>query len=196
MVTNVLKALASVISMCGIHVILLSKITPRYFAWLTKGIFLPFSVRWASGGLNLWVKKMSWVLSQSNFTFQSSLHVSVVLRPRCSFVRRIYIQVSSAKRPRETPGVWGVWFIYRLYNVRDRTEPCSSSACISLGLDISHSTDTLKFLWHRIKLIRLIKLIENFKLDNVYGNPMCHVVSKAFFNIQEYHSRRHVIVEM
>jgi hypothetical protein len=28
---NVLKALASIISMCSLHVILLSKITPRYF---------------------------------------------------------------------------------------------------------------------------------------------------------------------
>jgi hypothetical protein len=29
---NVLKALASIISICNLHVILLSKITPRYFA--------------------------------------------------------------------------------------------------------------------------------------------------------------------
>jgi hypothetical protein len=32
---NVLKASASIISICNIHVILLSKITPRYFTLLT-----------------------------------------------------------------------------------------------------------------------------------------------------------------
>jgi hypothetical protein len=34
-------------------VIGLSKITPRYFTWLTKGIFRQFNVRWASWGLSL-----------------------------------------------------------------------------------------------------------------------------------------------
>jgi hypothetical protein len=33
---NVLKALASIISMCNLHVILLSKITPRYFTLFAK----------------------------------------------------------------------------------------------------------------------------------------------------------------
>jgi hypothetical protein len=31
--------------------------------------------------------------------------------------------MSSAKRPRKTPGVWGVPFVHTLYIVRDRTEP-------------------------------------------------------------------------
>jgi hypothetical protein len=48
---NVLKVLASIISMCGLHVIFLSKITPRYFTIFTKGIFHPFNVRRDSGGL-------------------------------------------------------------------------------------------------------------------------------------------------
>jgi hypothetical protein len=43
--------LSSIIFMCRLHVILLSKITPRYLTWLTKGIFCPVNVRWASGGL-------------------------------------------------------------------------------------------------------------------------------------------------
>jgi hypothetical protein len=43
--TNVLMVLASVISMCSLHVILLSKISQRYFACLTKGIFCIFDVR-------------------------------------------------------------------------------------------------------------------------------------------------------
>jgi hypothetical protein len=66
-------------------------------------------------------------------------------------------------------------------------EPCGTSACISLGVDISPSTETLNFLWERKEPISLIRLIDNFNLD---------VVSKAFFNIQEYRSRRHVIVEI
>jgi hypothetical protein len=50
---NDLKALASIISMCNFHVILLSKITPRYFTLFTNGMFRPFNVRKESGGL-LW----------------------------------------------------------------------------------------------------------------------------------------------
>jgi hypothetical protein len=50
---NVLKALASIVSICSLHVILLSKITPRYFTLLTNGKFRPFNVRRESGGL-LW----------------------------------------------------------------------------------------------------------------------------------------------
>jgi hypothetical protein len=42
---NVLKASASIISMCNLHVTFLSKITPRYIALFTNGIFLPFNVR-------------------------------------------------------------------------------------------------------------------------------------------------------
>jgi hypothetical protein len=50
---NNLKALASIVSICSLHVILLSKITPRYFTLFTKGMFRPFNVRRESGGL-LW----------------------------------------------------------------------------------------------------------------------------------------------
>jgi hypothetical protein len=46
---NVLKALASIISTCNLHVTFLSKITPRYFTLFTNGMFRPFSVRWDSG---------------------------------------------------------------------------------------------------------------------------------------------------
>jgi hypothetical protein len=48
---NALKALASIIFMCSLHVIFLSNITPRYFTLFTKGIFCPFSVRGDSGSL-------------------------------------------------------------------------------------------------------------------------------------------------
>jgi hypothetical protein len=50
---NVLKAFASIVSMCNLHVILLSKITPRYFTLFTKGVFRPFNVRRESSGI-LW----------------------------------------------------------------------------------------------------------------------------------------------
>jgi hypothetical protein len=48
---NVLKVLASIISMCNLHVIFLSNITPRYFTLFTNGIFRPFSIRRELGGL-------------------------------------------------------------------------------------------------------------------------------------------------
>jgi hypothetical protein len=46
---NVLKALASIFSMCNFHVILLSKVIPRYFTLFTNGIFRPFNGRRESG---------------------------------------------------------------------------------------------------------------------------------------------------
>jgi hypothetical protein len=50
---NVLKALDSIISMCNLHVILLSKITPRYCTIFRTGMFRPFNVRSATDGLSL-----------------------------------------------------------------------------------------------------------------------------------------------
>jgi hypothetical protein len=50
---NVLKSLASIISICNLHVTFLSKITPRYFMLFTNGIFRPFNVMWDSGGRRL-----------------------------------------------------------------------------------------------------------------------------------------------
>jgi hypothetical protein len=47
---NVLKALASIISMCNLHLTFLSKITLRYFTLFTNGMLRPFSVKWDSGG--------------------------------------------------------------------------------------------------------------------------------------------------
>jgi hypothetical protein len=42
---NVLKALASIISICNLHVTFLSTITPRYFTLFINGISRPFNVR-------------------------------------------------------------------------------------------------------------------------------------------------------
>jgi hypothetical protein len=41
---NVLKALASIVSMCSLHVIFLSKIIPRYFRLFTNGMSRPFNI--------------------------------------------------------------------------------------------------------------------------------------------------------
>jgi hypothetical protein len=48
---NALKALASIVFMCNLHVIFLLSITPRYFTLFTSGMFRPFNVRRDSGGL-------------------------------------------------------------------------------------------------------------------------------------------------
>jgi hypothetical protein len=58
----------------------------------------------------------------------------------------------------------------------DRTTP----ACISLGVDILPSTETLNFCCERKEPISLIRLVENFNFDYLYSRPECHVVSKAF----------------
>jgi hypothetical protein len=71
-----------------------------------------------------------------------------VLKALASIILRsvAYILVLSAKRPRQTPGVWCVLFVYILCNVGDRAEPCGTPACISLGVDISPSTETTEVL--------------------------------------------------
>jgi hypothetical protein len=51
---NVWKALASIVSICNLHVILLSKITPRYFTLFPKNeMFRSCNVRRESGDLFL-----------------------------------------------------------------------------------------------------------------------------------------------
>jgi hypothetical protein len=52
-VINVMKALASFISMCNLQLTFLSKITLKYFTQFTNEKFHPFSVRWDSGSQQL-----------------------------------------------------------------------------------------------------------------------------------------------
>jgi hypothetical protein len=40
---NVLKALALIVPMCSLHIIFLSKVTPRYFTLFTNGMSCPFT---------------------------------------------------------------------------------------------------------------------------------------------------------
>jgi hypothetical protein len=70
--------------------------------------------------------------------------------------------------------------MYILKRVGERTEPCGTPACITLGIDNSPSTETLNFLYERKELISLIKLVKSSNLDSLYSKPECHVVSKAF----------------
>jgi hypothetical protein len=64
---NVLKALASIISICNLGVTFLSKITLRYFTLFTNGIFRPFNVRWDSGGRRLRESYPSTAISRDSF---------------------------------------------------------------------------------------------------------------------------------
>jgi hypothetical protein len=86
--------------------------------------------------------------------------------------------------------------MYRLKRVGEGTEPCGTPTCITLGVDISPSTETLNFIFDRKELISLIKLIENSNLDSLHSKPVCYVVSKVYFNIQEHRGRRHFVVEV
>jgi hypothetical protein len=88
--------------------------------------------------------------------------------------------VSSAKRLIEISDVWGVSFMYILYNVGDRTEPCGTPDCIFLGVNMSPPIEALNFLSERKELMSLIRLSENFNFDNLYNKPRCYVVSEAF----------------
>jgi hypothetical protein len=66
------------------------------------------------------------------------------------------------------------------YRVGDRTEPWGTSSCISLGVDISPSTEILNLRCVTKKLVSLIKLVEKSNLDYLNSKPACHVVSNAF----------------
>jgi len=118
--------------------------------------------------------------------FQRSHYASIGVRARCSFLRAYlslrsvaYIHVSSAKRAKWTPGVCGASFVYKLYRVGTRTEPCGTPACISLGVDNAPSSETVIFLLVKNELISFIKFVEKCNLDNFY-EPGCHIVSEAF----------------
>jgi hypothetical protein len=118
-------------------------------------------------------------LSSLILMFQHSHHVSIELRPRCSFLR---IQPSLRSVAYRCHRQWGpdkhlVFgdIIYRLYNVGDRTKSWRTPAYISLGVDILPSTDTANFRSDRKELIGLNKLVENFNFYNLYNKPGCQV---------------------
>jgi hypothetical protein len=132
---NVLMALASVISMCSLHVILLSKITLRYFTWLTEGIFRPFNVIWASGELSPWAYFL--------FTTYSVIHTTRTTEktPRTTvLLLYTYISVSSAAYYLVTllPH-----YIFRQYTAIIR---CCLSCYVALYVKITYRVWTRYFL--------------------------------------------------
>jgi hypothetical protein len=62
-----------------------------------------------------------------------------------------------------------------------------------LGVEISPSTETLYFLLGRKVPINLIKMIDNFSVDNMCRQPGRRI--KGVFNTKEYESRRHVTLK-
>jgi hypothetical protein len=89
---NVLKALASIICMCNLHVILLSNNTPSHFTLFKNGIFRPFNVRRESGGLFRRVRPVSQSQSQSYITTDShSVSMSWCRAQSGTFDQRSYV---------------------------------------------------------------------------------------------------------
>jgi hypothetical protein len=82
------KTLATVLSKWSFHVILLSKVTPRYITLFTKGMSRPFSCNMSLGTLILLQKQIVWVCLSSIFMFQRSHHEFTAVRPRCSLQKR------------------------------------------------------------------------------------------------------------
>jgi hypothetical protein len=59
--------------------------------------------------------------------------------------------------------------------------PLEGNKChISLGFDISPSTESLNLRCERKDQMNLVKLFENSNFDNLYSRHECHVVSEAF----------------
>jgi hypothetical protein len=85
--------------------------------------------------------------------------------------------------------------MYILKRVGDRTEPYGIPACISLGVDISPSAETLNFRCERKEPISLIKLVENYNFDNLYSRPVCRGV-KGFFDVQEHRSQDILLLKL
>jgi hypothetical protein len=67
-IIHILKATVSTVYMCNLHVIFLSKITPRYFILFTKGMLCPFNVRRDSGGKIRESESLHWFLCSSPYT--------------------------------------------------------------------------------------------------------------------------------
>jgi hypothetical protein len=80
------KALATVISICSLYVILLLKMTPRYFLLFTNGLFCPFSLSLSSWILHLLEKLIAWDSPSLIFTFQRSHHNLTAVTPHCNLL--------------------------------------------------------------------------------------------------------------
>jgi hypothetical protein len=134
---NVLKALASIIYIYSLYVIFFTENYTEIFYKTDEGDIPSIQCKMSLRG-PMFMRKVGGL----SLIFNDFYVLSIIpLRPRCSFLRTqpsswsvAYIQVSSPKKPRQTPAVWGISFICILYSVGNRTETCGTPACISLGV--------------------------------------------------------------
>jgi hypothetical protein len=75
----------------------------------------------------------------------------------------------------------------------DRTEPCGTPACISLGVDISPYTETMNSRCERKELMSLINLVEN---SNNLQQATVPCGIEGLFDVQEQRGRRSIIVDL
>jgi len=86
----------------------------------------------------------------------------------------------------------GIIYI-KIVQVMGQDGTLCTPTCTSLGMDNSPSTETLTFLLVRNELIHFINFTEKCNFCSLYSKPRCHVVSKSFFDIQEYRSTKHIV---
>jgi hypothetical protein len=147
---NVLKTLSLIVSIFCLYVILLSKITLRYFTWLTKLMLRSFSfcVRWASTGLTLWKKYMAWVLF--SLILWSIAHITSQLHREFSadFWKHILLCGLSHMYRRHPQRDLDIQQMFGRYHLHIHCTMLGAGRNLMshlLGVDISPSTDTLEF---------------------------------------------------
>jgi hypothetical protein len=154
---HISRALASVHSLWSVHVILLSKMTPRQFTLLTKAMFLTFGCNKYSGTLNLLRNgspeiSFHWSLCSRVHTTKSLFSFSLQFTENTTFV---FLCCANRGIVREqskmNPNYRGASFIYRLYNIGVKMEPWDTPVANILGAENSSSTKTLKFILMREK---------------------------------------------
>jgi hypothetical protein len=83
---------------------------------------------------------------------------------------------------------WEISFLYKLYILGSRTERCRTPACISQGVDSSPSTANLNVLLE-------VTVAEKRSAESLYNRSGVSN-AKSFFDIQEYRSRGHTVIEI
>jgi hypothetical protein len=90
-----------------------------------------------------------------------------------------YTQVSSANRASCVPGCARASFMYKLYSIGTRMEPCGTPNAFYLGEKSSPSTEILNCLLVKKVAIHLMRL-ENCSSESLCSTPGCYAVSKSF----------------
>jgi hypothetical protein len=160
---NILKTLASVISMCSLiedHTQIFYIIDKRDIPSIQCKMSArePKAMRKVDGLSLIFIDCYVPALIPRLNTTETSLQLSENIR--LFAVCRIY-RVGISKETQIDTGCLGC-IIYILYNVGDRTEPCGTPAYISLGVNISSSHETPNFLWERKEFTSLSKAFSMF----------------------------------